>query len=449
MNYKVKNKIELDTLTRKVIFALQEAGAKVYLVGGIVRDLFIVNNSKQQDIDVEVYGIDVETMYDILSQFGKVGIQGKCFGVLRVDCLKNVDFAIARTETKTGLGHRDFIIKCDHNLSIEDATLRRDFTMNAMLYDIDNDEVIDLYGGMDDIAHKCIRMISKKHFIEDPLRVMRAAQFASRFGFTIESKTKAVCHQMVKEGMLNHLPNERIYEEYRKMLLSMQPSIGLRFLQSIGGLPSYLSAMEKTDQRPDYHPEGNVFEHCMLVVDLGAIIKEKTSNPEAFMWSCLLHDIGKATTTTSSGSAPNHASVGVDIFDSEVITLFPRKYHKYVKTMIRYHMTIAYMARKGKSDYYFYKLLEKIDKNIPLNDLVYLTKCDKLGRGYLSYLVIEQIDEYLLKKPKDLPRPLISGKDIEYIEPKDRKSFLENAFDLQLQGKSREEIMQSCMKGRV
>src|SRR5699024_5939415 len=228
---------------------------------------------------------------------------------------------------------------------------------------------------------RTLRMVDKKTFEEDPLRVLRVAQFASRFEFFVEAKTKNICKEMVKKGMLKYLSNERVFQEYNKLLLSNRPSIVLSFLKDIKALYPCLDILSSTMQRLDFHPEGDVWKHTLLVTDLAALCRHKTSNPLGFMWSALLHDIGKPEVTTPEGRAPRHNESGVKIFDSQVTCYIPdKKLQRYIRTMIYYHMHLMNMVRNGARDYGYFKILKGINGIVPVDDLILITKCDKLGR---------------------------------------------------------------------
>lgn len=160
--------------------------------------------------------------------------------------------------------------------------------------------------------------MNSEHFEEDPLRVLRAATFISRYMLRASHSLLQLCTKMCEEKQLDHLSRERVYEEYGRILMATQPSLGLNFLKNVHGLPKYLEDLVHTHQRPDFHPEGSVWNHTLLVVDLCANIKEETSWPLAFMWSALLHDIGKPSVTTKEGHAYNHHLAGVTVFNKSV-----------------------------------------------------------------------------------------------------------------------------------
>ena len=231
--------MKLDTLARIIFDDIIAHGGCVYIVGGSVRDkvLGIENN---HDIDVEVYHLTYTKLHEILSCYGHVNTFGKSFAIMQLDQLPGYDFALPRKENKTGDKHQDFEVIIDPDLSLEKAIQRRDLTMNALMYDYQNDEIIDLCHGLEDIQNKVVRCVNPHTFIEDPLRVLRIAQFIARFEMEVDKETKELCQHMVNEHMLDHLSVERIYQEYCKILMSSRPSLGFEFLKEIHALPSYL-----------------------------------------------------------------------------------------------------------------------------------------------------------------------------------------------------------------
>jgi len=168
------------------------------------------------------------------------------------------DFALPRIEKKVGNSHTDFEVITNSNLSFEEAAIRRDFTINAIGYDYFKDEFIDPFNGIDDLKNRIIRHINDKTFIEDSLRVYRAIQFAARFEFDIDEKTKDLCKKIVLSDELSYLPKERIYEELKKLFLkSNKPSIGFELLRELGLLKYFkeLEVLINCEQEPEYHPK--------------------------------------------------------------------------------------------------------------------------------------------------------------------------------------------------
>lgn len=450
----MKNKIPLDAFITTVFDAIEDSGGKVYIVGGTVRDLYINQQVDFHDIDVEVYHLSLPQLEEILSRFGTVNEVGKSFGILKLSTLSTIDFALPRQEINIGNKHTDFDVIVDEDMDMKLASSRRDITMNAMLYEYQTGRILDFYHGKEDINHKIIRMVNKKSFKEDPLRVLRVARFVAKYQFDVDSETISFCKEMVASRLLETLSQERVYEEYSNILMTSKPSAGFEFLLEVNALPKYLKDLVHTMQRLDYHPEGSVWNHTMLVIDLGALCKHKSSYPLAFMWSCLLHDIGKPSSTTPTGSAPKHHLIGTDIF-REVCTqlITSKKMQKYIRTMIKYHMELMNMAKNNARDNVYYRLLKYIDGIFPLEDLILLTKCDKLGRAMNSHESIKKLETYMQDKIDRLGKtalvPCIDGETLISLgyQPSTKFSeILDDAYKMQMQGKSKEAIIKEIKR---
>lgn len=447
-------KYNFKPLEKQILDDLAKRG-RIYLVGGIVRDMLLYGEVDYHDVDVEVYDIEIDELEKILSKYGRVNTVGKCFGVLKLDVLPNFDFALPRIEYKNGKTHKDFDIQVDKNLDLKVASSRRDFTINAIMYDYKYDVIIDLHHGLEDLNNHILKMVNRDTFSEDPLRVLRLAQFISRLEFGVDHETKQLCKDMVEQGMLEHLSHERVIEEYNKLLMSHIPSLGIVFLLEIGALFEPLQELALCHQRLDFHPEGNVMNHTLLVVDLAALCKDKTSWPLAFMWGAFLHDIGKPKVTTPEGRAPGHNESGVEVFQEYFSSIISnKKLKKYIKTMIFYHMHLMNMVRNNSKDYSFYKLLKGIDGVMPIYDLVYISKCDKLGRLANRPETILQLDEFIQDRVSRLGdhalKPIINGQDLlklGFHEGKEFKELLDWSYDLQMRGHSYESIIQ-LLKGK-
>lgn len=443
--------MKIHQLAEEIFNEILSQGGLVYIVGGSVRD-YVLDIPNGHDIDVEIYHMTYQKLYDLLSQYGHVNTFGKSFAIMQLDKLPHYDFALPRKERKTGEKHQDFEVMIDPNLPIEKAIQRRDLTMNALMYDYQNQQIIDLCHGLEDIEQKIIRCVNPQTFKEDPLRVLRIAQFAARFEMTVEEKTKALCQQMVQDHLLEHLSIERVYQEYCKILMSHRPSIGFTFLKEINALPDYLQVLTTTHQRLDYHPEGNVFNHTMLVIDIAALCRDKVDEPLWFMWACLLHDIGKPLVTTVEGHAPKHNEAGVEVFKSVQIIQSKRQ-REYIETMIMYHMHLMNMSRNHSRDIKYLRLLKNIENKISLNDLIWISCCDKLGRGRVIYQQYHDFWNFINDKMDRLgtkaPKAIINGYDLienGFVEDKKMKEVLDEAYDLQLQGMNKEKILRSLKK---
>src|SRR5436309_9969180 len=183
-------------LPRKIVElaeAVSAAGGRAMLNGGCVRDE-LMSREDIKDWDVEVYGLESDRLRDLLNSFGPVNAVGEAFTVYKVGA--HLDVSLPRRERKTGKGHRGFVVEGDPFLSFEEACLRRDFTINAILQDPLTCEIVDPYHGREDIKRKLLRMVLRETFAEDSLRVLRAAQFAARFEFDIDAETVDVCRNI-------------------------------------------------------------------------------------------------------------------------------------------------------------------------------------------------------------------------------------------------------------
>lgn len=440
---------------KQVIEALGALGAKVYFVGGCVRDDLLGIQSK--DFDLEVFGIEEQQLVACLKNFGSCDLMGKSFGVYRLFALPEADFALPRREKKNGQGHQGFDITVDPFCTIAQAAKRRDLTVNAIYYDALLECYVDPYHGRADLEAGILRMVDSCHFGEDPLRVLRVAQFLSRLDFEVDEATKGVCAALVQKHALESLSKERIMQEYEKLLLGKRPSKGLQFLMDIQALPQVFADLAQTHQRPDYHPEGNAWQHTLKVVDEASRHKEQTSFPLGFMWSALLHDIGKTVTTDAFGHAYGHEEVGAAMV-KEVLSHFQKRKDllSYCEVMVKNHMKLMLYARNGAKDKTFLKLLWQIDGKTTLNDLYYLTRCDTLGRGIDSTESLTRLDKYLddhiHRLGQKAPLPLVSGKDLleAGIEAgPEMKGLLERAYLLQLSGQNKTQIMKQIKRGNL
>ena len=294
--------MQIPTLIEEIAAVLDSKGARAVAVGGAVRDWVLGRDVK--DLDIEVYGLPaLEALIDILEDFGRVDVVGKSFGVVKLtrDGV-TYDFSFPRTERAVGKGHRDFEVYVDGSLDFAEAARRRDFTVNAMGFDIVSKTLYDPYGGREDIFRRRLRHIDDKTFIEDPLRVYRAVQFAARLGFRIDRATVGLCRKMTATGMLAHLPKERVWTEWRKLFEAPYPSTGFEWMRRIGILDRHfpeLAALARVPQPPRHHPEGDVWVHTLWTLDAMRDISADLSEKErlVLMTAALCHDLGKAETT--------------------------------------------------------------------------------------------------------------------------------------------------------
>jgi len=293
--------LEIPPALRRLLDAVAVAGGRPYVVGGAVRDALL--GLPVKDFDVEVFGLHPDRLKTALQSIGDVNAVGEAFTVYKVAGLEGVDgsidVSIPRRDSKVGPGHRGIAVAGDPDLSLEEASRRRDFTINALLLDPATGAIADPHGGQADLAARRLRAVDARSFGEDPLRALRAVQLAARFELTVDADTARLCSSMA----LAELPAERVFGEVEKLLLkARRPSIGLRLLREWGMLPAVAPEMiplPDTPQEPEWHPEGDVWTHTLLAMDEAAKQIADLDRPRALavMLGTLCHDLGKPATT--------------------------------------------------------------------------------------------------------------------------------------------------------
>jgi tRNA nucleotidyltransferase (CCA-adding enzyme) len=365
--------------------AVRAAGGRALLVGGCVRDLLM--QCEPKDWDVEVYGIEPAKLRALLDRFGPVNVVGEAFTVYKLG--PDLDVSLPRRERKSGRGHRGFVIEGDPTMTIEDAARRRDFTVNAIMQDPLSGEVIDPFHGREDIENGILRAVSVDTFAEDSLRVLRAAQFAARFGFTIESETVALCRSID----LSDLPAERVWGEAEKLLLrARQPSVGLQWLRELGAIAQLFPEIQTlidVPQDKEWHPEGDVFVHTGLVADRARELIDDLpyAKQVTVMLAAIAHDFGKpATTEFIEGRlrSRGHEEAGVAPTERfldrlNIHTLDGYDVRAQVIALVRDHLKPGefFKKREEVGDGAFRRLARKCEL-----DLLYrVAKADSLGRN--------------------------------------------------------------------
>lgn len=266
-----------------IIQKIKENHGEVYLVGGAIRDQLM--NIKNHDLDFCICKIDKNKFTEIFPRAKEVGNNFPVF------LLDGMEFALARKERKVKKGHKGFEIKTKNIDIIEDLG-RRDITINAIAKNMITGEIIDPYDGQKDIKNKIIRATTYK-FAEDPLRVYRAARFAAKFNFKVEENTILMMNKLKNE--LNTLPKERIFEEFRKAINTDNPQIFFEILRKADILNIHFKEIYDLIGKPQpikYHPEGDVYNHTMLVLEKIS----KTTKREEIRYAGLVHDLGKGIT---------------------------------------------------------------------------------------------------------------------------------------------------------
>ena len=297
---------------REIALAVRHAGGRALIVGGWVRDRLLGLDSK--DIDIEVYGVPAAGLRTLLERFGRVETIGESFTVYK---LGTIDVSLPRRESKVGRGHRGFLVEGDPAMSVDEAARRRDFTINAISYDPLTDDYHDPCGGRSDLEARRLRIVDAATFGDDSLRVLRAMQFVARFELTVTPETMEVCRRIA----LDDLPPERIWGEFEKLLLlPARPSLGFRFAREVGIVSSLLpemAALVGCEQEPDWHPEGDVWVHTLMVIDEARARSDDLPRwaKIAVMLGAVCHDFGKpATTAFFDGRirSYNHEEAGVE-----------------------------------------------------------------------------------------------------------------------------------------
>lgn len=391
---------------------IAEKSGTAYFVGGFVRDKFMKHENK--DIDIEVHGISADVLEEILDSIGKRIEIGESFGIYGIKgcCL---DIALPRKEHLCGKGHRDFNIDVDPFIGTEKAALRRDFTINALMENIITGEVIDHFGGISDINDKIIRHVSDKTFSEDPLRVLRAAQFAARFEFDIADETLLLCRNID----LSTLSKERIEAELVKALLKAErPSIFFESLRKMDQLGTWFAEVEMligVPQNSKYHMEGDVWNHTMMVIDEAAKYRDRSTYPYGFMMTALVHDFGKAICTEKKNGvyhAYEHETKGLTIVKRFLKRITnEKKLIHYVMNMTELHMKPNVLANAEASVKSTNKMF---DSSVSPIDLIYISQSDDKGRKTL--VQSKSTEEFLLKRldiyNKIMEKPYVTGKDL-------------------------------------
>lgn len=434
--------------------AIADVGGRAMLVGGCVRDKLM--GLEPKDWDLEVYKIAPEKLREILDRFGEVLVVGEAFAVYKLG--KDLDVSLPRRERKIGKGHRGFVVAGDPDMSFEEACSRRDFTINAILQDPLTGETVDPFDGRGDIEKKIIRHVSSDTFAEDSLRVLRAAQFASRLKFDIADETVEICLTVE----VSDLPKERIWGELEKLLIrSDEPSRGLRWLYKLGVTKQIFPELESlvgVHQEPEWHPEGDVDIHTMMVADEARkLIDDLPYEKKAtVMLAAVAHDFGKPPTTKffdGRWRSHNHDEAGIEPTRSFLDTLGIFTFNGYdvrnqVIQLVRYHLKPGefYKAQSKHpvGDGAFRRLARKVEP-----DLLYrVAKADSLGRNP-EWLPVEkrygsEAQEWFINKVRELqiekkaPDPMLMGRHlIEMgLEPSPAfKQVLDAVYEMQLDGK--------------
>ena len=377
-------------IARRVAGAAAAAGGRGLVVGGWVRDRLLGRTSK--DIDIEVFGVPQDRLPPLLAPLGRVEPVGQSFPVYKLippdGGAGEIDVALPRRESKRGRGHKGFEVHGDPAMTVEEAARRRDFTINAIAWDPLTDAYEDPFDGRGDLARRLLRAVDPKTFPDDSLRALRAVQFAARFEFALDEQTAALCRDLP----LDDLPAERIWGEIEKLLLhAARPSIGFRMAFDLGvirQLMPELLPLVGCEQEPEWHPEGDVWTHTLMVIDKARELNGDLDRPRLItvMLGAVCHDLGKPPTTAFIDGrirSLDHEQAGVEptlsLLDRlNIHTIDGFDVRAQVVGLVAHHLKPgAFRKSANVTDGAFRRLAQKVDLEL----LARLARADCLGRS--------------------------------------------------------------------
>jgi putative nucleotidyltransferase with HDIG domain len=403
--------------------AIEEKGGHVYEVGGTLRDLLL--GLPQKDKDLLVTHLPIQELLTLLAGYGSVQTVGKSFGVIKFRPQRahsEFDIALPRIERSTGVGHRDFEVEYDPELPVEKDLGRRDFTVNAMARDLKTGELIDPFGGQEDLRKKILRQVFPRAFEEDPLRMLRAVQFSARLGFTIDPTT--LQSMKTHAALIGTVSPERIIEEIKKLFLAQKPSKGFYLMRETGLLKHVFPDLVPMIGVPQPKKKGgDVFEHTMLVLDASKSSPDvEQAGDLEIMFAALFHDVGKPATFRVSPEGDKVTFYGHQIISKKIANKWMKKYRASmlgidtdkVATLIEAHM---FETKSFYTDRAIRRFVNKIGPDL-IYKLIDLRIADKKGGAYPENLkgtlkLKAKIQGELAKKPPFGPKDLaLKGHDL-------------------------------------
>ncbi|MBM3817546.1 MAG: HD domain-containing protein [Acidimicrobiia bacterium] len=440
-------------LAQEIARAVRAEGGRALVVGGWVRD--VLRGQPSKDIDLEVFGIPQDRLPALLEGFGRVEAVGQAFAVYKVIQKPAagsgqpavIDVVLPRRESKSGRGHKGFDVHGDPSMPVEEAARRRDFTINAISWDPLTEEYLDPFDGRADIERRVLRVVDPRTFADDSLRVLRALQFAARFEYSLHDETAAICRRIP----LDDLPAERIWGEMEKLLLqAARPSIGFALARDLGVVEKLwpeLSPLASCEQEPDWHPEGDVWTHTLMVIDTARELNGDLSRPQLItvMLGAVCHDLGKpATTAVVDGRirSMEHEEAGVaptlSLLDRlNVHTIDGYDVRGQVVGLVAQHLKPGMFHKAGNvGDGAFRRLAQKVDLEL----LARLARADCLGRsGGFDCSAMDWFIERAraLGVEHQPPAPLLMGRHLLAlgVEPGRRVGeILKQVYERQLDG---------------
>ena len=409
--------MSLET-AKRIAERVEADGGRALIVGGWVRDRLLERPNK--DVDIEVYGIPALRLREMLEGIGRVNTVGESFTVYKV---AEVDVSLPRVESKIGRGHKAFAVTGDPHLLPEEAARRRDFTINAIAWDPLTDEYIDPFEGRTDLERRVLKAVDPRTFPEDSLRVLRAVQFAARFEFQLDPATRELCRRIP----LDDLPAERIWGEVEKLLLqARRPSVGLQLALELGVVDQLfpeIKALVGCPQEPEWHPEGDVWVHTLMVVDQARTRIDDLQHAQQItvMLGALCHDLGKPPTTAFVDGrirSMDHEQAGVepasrvlDRLNIHTVDGFEVRHHVLGITAHHLKPLSFFKSATPVGDGAFRRLAQKVDLEL----LARVAKSDCLGRtGSFDCSGIDWFE----RRARELgvehrpPEPLVKGRHL-------------------------------------
>jgi tRNA nucleotidyltransferase (CCA-adding enzyme) len=428
---------------RKLAVAVRDAGGRALVVGGWVRDRLMGRDST--NLDLEVFRLAPERLRALLESFGRVEAVGESFQVYKIG---DLDVSLPRRDSKSGRGHKGFVVVGDPDMSIEEAARRRDFTINAISWDPLTDEYFDPFDGHGDIARRLLRVVDPETFPDDSLRVLRAVQFAARFDFALDEATRVLCRGIP----LDDLPSERIWGEFEKLLFAPAPSIGFALAMDLGVIAKLfpeVQALSGCSQEPEWHPEGDVWVHTLQVIDQARTRIDDLARPQqiAVMLGAVAHDLGKPSTTAFSDGrirSIDHEEQGVPPATAFLDRLNVHSIDGYdvrrqVLGITAQHLKPGswYKVRDEIGDGAFRRLAQKVDLEL----LARLAKSDCEGRrpGRFDCTAMDWFIERAraIGADKGPPKPMLLGRHLLELglRPGPRVGeILKAVYELQMDG---------------
>lgn len=422
---------------------------QAYLVGGSVRDALA--GRPGHDFDIEVFGVGYEELARALRRWGRTDLVGRSFGVVKLTTGQGDvhDFSIPRRDSKVAPGHKGFEVAFDPAITPRDAASRRDFTINALMFDPRRRELLDFFGGVEDWRARRLRHTSSA-FVEDPLRVLRGMQFAARFDLQIAPETAALCRQMAPG--FRELAVERVREEWLKWAQqSTVPSRGLRWLEATGWLEHFpeIAALRDTPQDPEWHPEGDVFIHTAHCLDaLAGLPAWQSANAETravLSFAVLAHDFAKPATTHEAERdgkrrivSPGHEAAGGPLAEQFLERInIPAALRERVVPLVTNHL--AHL--QTLSDRAVRRLAKRLEP-ATIRELIVVITADQFGRpprpreiSAAVHTLEARASELALQS--SAPRPVLLGRHLLALGCKPGPAMgeiLAAAFEAQLDG---------------